>query len=62
MLDTKEQVIEMIKKLPDDVTVDDIMGELYFKMQVDSGLKELDDGKGIQHEEVERRFSAWQAK
>ena len=43
----------MIQSLPDDVTVNDIMAELYFKLQVDAGLKELDEGKGIPHEEIE---------
>lgn len=32
--------------------------ELYFKMQVDAGLKELDEGKGIFHKEVEQRIPA----
>lgn len=50
----KEQVIDLVRNLPDEVTVDDIMRELYFKIQVDKGLKELDEGKGIPHEEVER--------
>ncbi|MFH0814269.1 MAG: hypothetical protein V2A69_15750 [Pseudomonadota bacterium] len=53
MLGVKEEVIQMIKSLPDEVTIDDIMAELYFKIQVDAGLRELDEGKGISHEEVE---------
>lgn len=55
----KQQVIEMIKNLPDDVSVDDIMSELYFRLQVDAGLNELDEGKGVPHEEVEKRMSKW---
>ncbi|MCP5050692.1 MAG: hypothetical protein GY940_26250 [bacterium] len=58
----KEQVINMVRGLPDEVTVDDIMRELYFKIQVDKGLKELDEGKGIPHEEVEKRMSKWLSK
>lgn len=58
----KEQVIDLVRNLPDEVTVDDIMRELYFKIQVDKGLKELDEGKGIPHEEVERRLSRWFSK
>jgi predicted transcriptional regulator len=58
----KEQVIDLVRNLPDEVTVDDIMRELYFKIQVDKGLKELDGGKGIPHEEVERRLSRWLSK
>jgi predicted transcriptional regulator len=55
----KEQVIRLVETLPEEATVDDIMRELYFKIQVDKGLKELDEGKGIPHEEVERRLSRW---
>ncbi|PKL16020.1 MAG: hypothetical protein CVV49_18365 [Spirochaetae bacterium HGW-Spirochaetae-5] len=59
MQNIKSQVIEIIKGLPENITLDDIMEELYFKSHVDSGLKELDEGKGIPHEEVEVRFSKW---
>jgi predicted transcriptional regulator len=55
----KQKVIQMIQTLPDEVTVDDIMAELYFRVQVDAGLKELDEGKAIPHEEVEKRMSRW---
>jgi len=58
----KQQVIQIIQSLPDNVTLDDIMAELYFKLQVDAGLKELDEGKGIPHEEVEKRMSKWLTK
>ena len=56
---TKEKVIQMIQRLSDDVTVDDIFSELYFKLQVDSGLRELDEGKGIPHKKVKERMSKW---
>jgi len=56
---TKEKVIELIKALPDDITVDDIMEELYFKSQVDEGLAQLDRGEAIPHEDVEKRMSRW---
>jgi predicted transcriptional regulator len=58
----KQQVIQMIQALPDEATVDDIMAELYFRLQVDAGLRELDEGKGIPHEEVEKRMSRWLTK
>lgn len=59
MAGVKQQVIQMIQSLSEDVTVDDIMAELYFKLQVDAGLKELDEGKSLPHEEVEKRMSKW---
>ncbi|MBI5379745.1 MAG: hypothetical protein HZA23_06280 [Nitrospirae bacterium] len=55
----KEQVIQMIQSFPEDATLDDIMAELYFNLQVDAGLRELDEGKGIPHEEVEIRLAKW---
>lgn len=55
----KDEVIQMVKSLPDDVTIDDIMAEFYFKLQVDTGLKELDEGMGISQREVKERMSKW---
>lgn len=55
----KQKVIQMIENLPDDVTIDDIISELYFKIQIDAGLEELDAGKGIPHEKVKERMSKW---
>ena len=59
MIGVKQEVIKMIQSLPNEATIDDIMAELYFKSQVDAGLKELNEGKGISHEEVEKRMSKW---
>jgi predicted transcriptional regulator len=59
MIGVKQQVIQMIQSLPEEVSIDDIMAELYFKLQVDAGLNELDEGQGIPHEEIEKRMSKW---
>ena len=61
MAGVKDDVIRLIQGLPDDATIDDVMAELYFKFQVDAGLKELNEGKGIPHEEVEKRMGKWLA-
>jgi predicted transcriptional regulator len=59
MADIKQQVLKMIETLPDEITIDDIMAELYLKMQVDAGLQELDDGKGLSHEVAKEKLSKW---
>lgn len=56
---TKEHVIELVMAMPDDATVEDVMEELFFKLQVDEGLAQLDRGESIPHEEVERRLARW---
>jgi len=48
----KEEVIALIKKLPDDTTIDDIMYHLYVKKKLLAGLKSLEEEKAIPHEEV----------
>jgi predicted transcriptional regulator len=58
---TKEAVLEMIRKLPEDVTLEDILAELYFRRKVDRGLRELDEGKRIAHEQVRERLRRWLA-
>ena len=55
----KQTVIEMIERLPDDASVEDIMAELYFRQKVDEGLRQLDAGEGIEHEEARRRLGKW---
>ena len=55
----KEQIIELVRAMPEDVTIDDVLEELFFKLQVDEGMAELNRGEGIPHEEVERRLSKW---
>ena len=59
MAQIKKQVLEIIHSLPEEVSLDDIIAELYFKIQVDVGLKELDEGKGIPHEEIQTRMAQW---
>jgi len=48
----KEEIIDLIRKLPEDVTIDDIMYHLYVKKKILSGIKELDQGKVIPHEQT----------
>ncbi len=59
MTNIKQQRLKMIETLPDEITIDDIMAELYFKMQIDAGLQGLDDGKGLTHEEAKEKLSKW---
>ncbi|MDI6757763.1 MAG: hypothetical protein QME32_07065 [Endomicrobiia bacterium] len=56
---TKYRVIRMIEDLPEKVSVDGIVAELFFRLQVDAGLKELDEGRGVPHKSVEKRISKW---
>lgn len=62
MSTVKEEVVQMIQSMPQDVLIEDIMAELYFRYQVDEGLKQLNEGKGISHNEVKKRMEKWLTK
>ena len=59
MASLKADIIAMIEQMPDDINVSDIMAELYFRKKVDAGLKDLDEGKSISHEQVKERMKKW---
>ncbi len=59
MQTAKEHVIEMIRKLPETATYEDILYEIQFLRGIDEGLAELDRGEGIPHESVKEQLQKW---
>ena len=59
----KEEIIDLIKKLPEDATIDDIMYHLYVKKKILAGIRDLEQGKVIAHEKVmenaKERLEQW---
>ena len=55
----KETAIKTIRELPEDATWEDIQERISFIAGVRKGIRELDEGRGILHEEVRREFSEW---
>ena len=52
----KEAVLEMVGKMPNDATIDDIMEELYVRQKIEIGLRQLDAGQFVSHEEAKARL------
>jgi predicted transcriptional regulator len=59
MPSVREQVIQVLNALPDDATLDDVMAELHFRMRLEQGLNDLDQGRWITQEQVEKRMAKW---
>jgi predicted transcriptional regulator len=55
----KAEALELIRKLPENVTTDAIMEELYFKQQVDKGLQDVAEGRVLTHQELKERLARW---
>ena len=53
---TRERMIEAIRDLPEDASVDDAIERLVFLAKIEEGLAQLDRGEGIPHAEVKRRL------
>jgi len=52
----KEAAVRSIQELPEDATWEDIQERINFVAGVRKGLRELDEGKGISHEQVRQEF------
>ena len=53
-METKQAVRELLDKLPDDCTLDDVLYHLYVLAKIAQGRAEARAGQLIPHEEVER--------
>jgi predicted transcriptional regulator len=52
----KERVIEAVRELPDNATVEDAMERLYVLAKIQKGLEQAEAGQTVSHEEAKRRI------
>ncbi len=55
----KELSLEIIKKMPDSTTLDDIMETLWVQKKIITGREQIKAGQGISHEDAKRRLKKW---
>ena len=61
-MSSKEIVLDLIRRLPDDVSLRDIAREIEFIAGVREGLAQLDKGMSVPIDEAEKRLGAWLSK
>ncbi|MEK6582264.1 MAG: hypothetical protein AABY50_04280 [Nitrospirota bacterium] len=59
MQTTKQEVSDLIKRLPDDCTLEDVQYHLYVLQKIERGLKDVEEGRVYTQEEVEKKMSKW---
>ena len=59
MATEKETIIEMIKGLPDDVSMEDIIEAIYVRQKIEKGLKDSEEGNLYTHEEARELLKKW---
>lgn len=58
----RETVLELVKRLPPNVSLRDIVREIEFIAAVKEGLEQIDQGQGVSLEAVEQMIEAWTTK
>ncbi len=62
MASAKQAVMDLIKELPDDCTLEDIQDKLYVRQKIQRSLEAAAKGKVKTHAQVKKRLSKWLAK
>ena len=58
----KEEVRRILDSLPDDATLEDVQYRIYIRQAIVAGLRDVDEGRVISQEEVQRRMGRWTEK
>jgi hypothetical protein len=56
---TKQDVLEIIEAMPEDSGIEDIMYELYMRLELEEGLEDLRNGRTVPNEVVLKKIAAW---
>jgi len=52
----KEEAKRLVENLPEDVTWDDLMYQIYVRQAIEAGLADSDAGRVVDVEEVRKQF------
>ena len=55
----KKEIMQLIKRMPEKTSAEDILYEIFVRMKIDKGLKQLDSGRGFSHEQAKQKLSKW---
>ena len=61
MQSAKQEVMKLLRDLPDGSTLEEIQYSLYVRQKIQRGFQDVKDGKTRTQEEVEKRMEKWLA-
>jgi predicted transcriptional regulator len=59
MVSIKQEVAELLERLPDDCSVEDIQYHLYVLEEIRRGLDHAEQGRTLSQADVEQKLSGW---
>lgn len=55
----REKVIDAVKELPKEFDLEELIERLIFVEKVEQGLKQLEEGKTVDHSQVKEMVKKW---
>lgn len=52
----KKEAMKMIDGLPEEISWDDIIYQMYVRNKIERGIKAADEGRIVPHDEVKKQF------
>ena len=52
----KKEVEHLLKDLPEDAEWDDLMYKIYVRQSIEQGLKDVEEGRIVSHEDIKKKF------
>ena len=59
MKTAKKEIRKILDQIPDDASLEDIQYHIYVCQKIERGLQDMDDGRVLSREQVEKRMSRW---
>ena len=56
----KDKVLETVNEFPQEFELEELIERLVFIEKVEKGLKQLNEGKTVSHEQVKDKIKGWQ--
>lgn len=55
----KQDVLELVQRMPDEIDAEQLIDELYVRAKVESAERAIDEGRTCSHDEAKRRVESW---
>jgi predicted transcriptional regulator len=62
MSTAKKEVKRLLNQLPDEASYEEIQYHIYVRQKIEHGLKDVEEGRVLTQEAVERRMAKWLGK
>lgn len=59
MMIAKNQLLEMVNELPEEVDIDEMIYRLYLRQKLEASEKDIKAGRMISHQDVIRETDKW---